>query len=203
MKLVGLTGGIASGKSTVGRMLRARGVDVIDADVLARDAVAPGTPGFAAVVARFGAGVVRDDGTLDRAALGRIVFADDEARRALNHIVHPEVARLAAEAFADVAARGAPVVVYEVPLLFENGLQAAMDVTMLVAVHDDVQLQRLLARDGCSEAEARARIRSQMPLEQKRKLATHVLENDGTVADLAHALRTVWRTISGDDVDFS
>jgi dephospho-CoA kinase len=203
MKLVGLTGGIASGKSTVGRMLAKAGVPVVDADVLAREAVAPGSDGLRAVVERFGTGVLAADGSLDRKALGAIIFHDVDARRDLNLIVHPRVAQLAVERLA--ALRESvhhEIAVYEVPLLFENGLEGMVDTTLLVAVSPEVQRARLMARDNAGPVDADARIASQMSLEEKRAKADHVLENDGTVDDTARRLAVVWRAISGRDVAF-
>jgi dephospho-CoA kinase len=199
MKLIGLTGGIASGKSTVGRLLQRAGVDVIDADVLAREAVAVGSVGLDAIRARFGDVVIAADGSLDRQALGAIVFADESARRDLNAIVHPEVARRAADRLASLRDRGVDVAVYEVPLLFENGLDAMMDATILVACPEDVQLQRLMARDGLSNDAAHARIASQMPLEEKRRRAGFVIENDGSLDALAAQTARVWREATGLD----
>ena len=197
MKLVGLTGGIASGKSTVGHMLRDAGVDVIDADVLAREAVAPGSVGLAAVHERFGDAVISSDGTLNRPILGALVFVDDGARRDLNGIVHPEVARLAAERLSALREAGATVAVYEVPLLFENGLDAVMDTTILVACPDDVQLARIMARDHLNEAQAKARVAAQMPLAQKRQRAAIVIENDGDLDQLLSRLRETWPLATG------
>jgi dephospho-CoA kinase len=197
MKLIGLTGGIASGKSTVGRLLRDSGVLVIDADVLARDAVAPGSEGLAAIRARFGDGVLDADGSLDRKALGAIVFGDDDARRALNAIVHPEVARLAAERLGALREAGHAVAVYEVPLLFENGLDAMMDATILVACPEDVQLQRVMARDGLDESAARSRVAAQMPLAEKRRRARVVIENDGSLDDLKARTAAAWADATG------
>jgi len=197
MKLVGLTGGIASGKSTVGRLLREAGVAVIDADVLAREAVAKGSAGLTAVVGRFGEGVLDDDGNLDRKKLGAIVFHDDAARRDLNAIVHPEVARLAMERLAALRDAGTDVAVYEVPLLFENGLDAMMDTTILVACPDDVQRARIMARDGLSDADARARTAAQMPLAEKRRRAKHVIENDADLATLRARTVEVFRGATG------
>lgn len=202
MKLIGLTGGIASGKSVVGRMLRAAGVPVIDADQLARDAVAPGSPGLERIVERFGDTMLLPDGALDRKKLGEVVFADDRARRDLNAIVHPRVAELAVERVAALRDAGAPVAVYEVPLLFENGLEGMMDATLLVAASDEVQHRRLMARDGIDDAAARARMNAQMPLAEKRRRATRVLENDGTLDELARQLRAAWRDLAGEDVSF-
>lgn len=203
MDLIGLTGGIASGKSTVARMLRNAGVDVIDADVLAREVVEPGTDGLREIAARFGDGVLQADGSLDRPALAQVVFGDDDARRALNGIVHPRVARAAAEHATALADAGRARAVYEVPLLFENGLDAAMAATILVAVPEDVQLARLMERDGLDEEAARARVAAQMPQAEKRARATYVIENGGPLAETAAQLRAAWRDLSGDDVAFA
>ncbi|MBI1946742.1 MAG: dephospho-CoA kinase [Deltaproteobacteria bacterium] len=203
MKLIGLTGGIASGKSVVARMLAAAGVPVVDADLLAREAVAQGSEGLRAVVARFGAGVVAPDGALDRGALAAVVFADPVARRELNAIVHPEVARLAAERLDALRCGGAPVAVYEVPLLFENDLEQAMDATLLVAAPEATQLARMATRDRLDDDAARARLAAQLPLAEKRRRATAVIENDGSLPELAARLRVAWRSVTGDDVAFA
>lgn len=197
MKLVGLTGGIASGKSTVGKMLRDAGIDVIDADVLARDAVTPGSAGLAAIHERFGDAVLSSDGSLNRPILGALVFVDDGARRDLNAIVHPEVARLAAERLSALREAGVDVAVYEVPLLFENGLDAVMDTTILVACPEEVQLTRVMARDGLSEVAARARVAAQMPLAEKRRRVGFVIENDSDIRRLAQQVRTTWLAATG------
>lgn len=171
---IGLTGGIASGKSTVGRLLAARGLPLLDADGYARDALAPGSPGAQAVLARYG--------TLDRAALGRLVFADAGERRWLEQLVHPLVrARFAAELERLAAA---PVVVLMIPLLFEAGLAGLCSEVWLVDCDEAQQLQRLMARNGLSAAEARARIAAQWPLARKRTLADVVLDNRGTAEQL-------------------
>lgn len=171
---IGLTGGIASGKSTVGRLLAARGLPLLDADGYARDALAPGSPGAQAVLARYG--------TLDRAALGRIVFADAAERQWLEQLVHPLVrARFAAELERLAAA---PVVVLMIPLLFEAGLAGLCSEVWLVDCDEAQQRQRLMARNGLSAAEARARIAAQWPLARKRTLADVVLDNRGTAEQL-------------------
>ncbi len=171
---IGLTGGIASGKSTVGRLLAARGLPLLDADGFAREALAPGSPGAQAVLARYG--------TLDRAALGRIVFADAAERQWLEQLVHPLVrARFAAELERLAAA---PVVVLMIPLLFEAGLEAFCSEIWLVDCNEEQQLQRLMARNGLSTAEAQARIAAQWPLARKRALANVVLDNRGTPEQL-------------------
>ena len=202
MRLIGLTGGIASGKSAVARLLRGAGVPVVDADVLAREAVAKGTEGLAHVVARFGEEMLLDDGDLDRKKLGVVVFHDEAARRDLNAIVHPRVAQLAVATLATLRDAGEQVAVYEVPLLFESGLQRMMDATLLVAAPVDVQRARLRARDGMGNEDADARIAAQMSLDEKRKRATAVVDNAGTLAELALSLRPAWLAVSGMDVAF-
>ncbi|MDP4808800.1 MAG: dephospho-CoA kinase [Cyanobium sp. MAG_160] len=180
---IGLTGGIASGKSSVGRLLAAQGLPLLDADVYAREALAPGSPGGQAVLERYGAGVRAPGGAIDRAALGQIVFSDGAERRWLEELVHPLVrARFAAELEALVAE---PLVVLVVPLLFEAGLEALCSEVWLVDCDERQQLQRLMARDGLGEADARARIAAQWPLARKRGLADVVLNNRGGPEQLA------------------
>jgi dephospho-CoA kinase len=188
--LVGLTGGIGSGKSLVAELLAAHGATIIDADVLAREAVAPGTPGLAAVRERFGTGVLRPDGSLDRAALGRIVFGDPIARRDLEAIIHPAV-RARAAALAAAAPEGA-VVVQVIPLLVETGQQGHFDQVVVVDVEPEVQLSRIVRRDGLSEAEARARLRAQASREARLAAAHVVLRNNGNRDDLAAAVDRLW-----------
>jgi dephospho-CoA kinase len=188
--LVGLTGGIGSGKSLVAELLAAHGATIIDADVLAREAVAPGTPGPAAVRERFGTGVLRPDGSLDRAALGRIVFGDPIARRDLEAIIHPAV-RARAAALAAAAPEGA-VVVQVIPLLVETGQQGHFDQVVVVDVEPEVQLSRIVRRDGLSEAEARARLRAQASREARLAAAHVVLRNNGNRDDLAAAVDRLW-----------
>ena len=180
---IGLTGGIASGKSSVGRLLAARCLPLLDADVYAREALAPGSPGAQAVLARYGAGVQAPGGEIDRAALGRIVFGNGAERQWLEQLVHPLVrARFAAELQELVAE---PLVVLVVPLLFEAGLETLCSEVWLVDCDERQQLQRLMARDGLGEADARARIAAQWPLARKRGLADVVLNNRGGPEQLA------------------
>ncbi len=193
MKRIGLTGGIASGKSTVARMLAERGVPVIDADALARVVVAPGSPGLSEIAARWPA-VVRE-GVLDRKALGAIVFADSDERRALEAITHPRIREESARRLREAEASGAPVAVYEAALLFENDLDRGMDASILVALEPALQIERLQARDGVSEADAAARIRAQMPVDAKRARATYVIENDGDLEALRRRVDEVWTAI--------
>jgi dephospho-CoA kinase len=201
MLLVGLTGGIASGKSTVGRMLARAGIPLVDADALAREAVLPGTAALGSIVERFGPEVLLADGSLDRKKLGAIAFVNADARHDLNAIVHPRVSALALESLAVLSHHA--VVVYEVPLLFENQLEGMMGKTLLVAVAPKVQRARLMARDGSSAAEADARIGAQMPLQDKRTRADVVIDNDGTLEELATKLASAWRAVTGEDVAFA
>lgn len=181
MRRVALTGGIATGKSTVAAALARRGVPVVDADRLARDAVEPGSPGLRALVARFGPGVLDAAGALDRAALGRRVFADTDARRDLERIVHPHVRAGVAAFFAASAAR--PAAVAEIPLVYETGWFRDFDVVVVVACHPRIQIERLRARDGWSAAEAAARLAAQWPIGDKARLADRVIRSDGPLAD--------------------
>ncbi len=180
--LFGLTGGVASGKSTVAKRLHDRGVTVIDADDLARRVVEPGRPALTEIVAAFGPSVV-PDGALDRSTLGNIVFGDPAARARLNAIVHPRVAALLAEEL--TALTPAPgqirLVCYEVPLLFENGLDAWLRPTVLVACDEETQVERAMARNGWTREHALSRIAAQMPLAEKRRRADFVIENDATL----------------------
>lgn len=179
LHLFGLTGGIGSGKSTVARRFRDRGLPVIDADELAREAVTKGSPGLTDVVRRFGADVLDPGGNLDRKKLATRVFADDEARRALNAITHPRVAALSAERVQALEASGEPLACYEVPLLFEAGLDAVLSPVVVVAAPLDVQVARAVDRDGGSPEDVVARIRAQLPLDEKVRRATFVIDNSG------------------------
>lgn len=184
MHLFGLTGGIASGKSTVAARLRARGVPVIDADQLARDAVARGTAGLAEVVKVFGSGVLAPDGSLDRKKLAAEVFTDDAKRKTLNGIVHPIVTTLTFKRAAELRDEGRALACYEAALIVENGVADAFRPLVLVSAPEEAQIARATARDALSEAEVRGRIRAQMPLAEKVRTADFVIENAGTLADL-------------------
>lgn len=179
MRRVGLTGGIATGKSYVASRFLAAGVPVIDADVLARDAVAPGSAGLAAVVERFGRVVLTSDGTLDRARLGDIVFRDQAARRDLEAIVHPFVRR-EIESFFERVPPDVPFAVADIPLLYETGRQRQFDRVVVVACGRETQLTRVMARDGVTHEEAEHRIAAQLPIDAKVTLADHVIRTDGT-----------------------
>jgi dephospho-CoA kinase len=197
VKTYGLTGGIASGKSAVATLLRRAGIDVVDADALAREVVEKGSEGLAEIREVFGQGMLQEDGSLNRPALGARVFGDPAARKKLEAITHPRIAALAAQRLADLAEKGRPVAVYEVPLLFENNLDGLMAGTLLVACSPEVQEARIVKRDGLSQQEARARISAQMPLEEKRARATVVLENEGSLAELEAALPQAWLELTG------
>ncbi len=192
---LGLTGNIASGKSTVARQLEQLGATVIDADTLAREAVEPGTAGYEAVIAHFGPGVVQPNGALDRAELRRVVFNDPLERRALNAIIHPEVGRLRETALAEAAERGDAVVISDIPLLFEVGLEPLFDGVILVDAPVAVRRARLIGDRGLPSAEADAMIAAQWPSEKKRAAATWVIDNDGSRAQLEARVAALWDTI--------
>jgi dephospho-CoA kinase len=177
-----LTGGIATGKSYCMSRFAARGVPVIDADVLARDAVADGSPGLAAVVSRFGPDVLHSDGSLDRPALARLIFADRTARADLEAIVHPHVYRRVRDWFARLPLQ-TPVAIADIPLLFETGHQHEFDRVIVAACEPPTQLSRLMTRNGLAEHEARARLAAQWPIEEKTARADYVIRTDGPFAD--------------------
>ena len=185
LHVFGLTGGIGSGKSTAAALFRERGVPVVDADELAREAVAPGSPGLAEVLAAFGPQIVAADGNLDRKQLGALVFADAEARKRLNAITHPIVRRLSQERFLALDQQGITLAGYDVPLLFEVGLDAVLRPIVVVTARESTQLERIVARDGISEQAARERIAAQLPLADKQKRADYVLYNNGSPEALA------------------
>ena len=187
---VGLTGGIGSGKSEVSRRLASYGAVVIDADAAAREAVAPGTPGLAEVVAEFGQDVLRSDGTLDRDRLGQLVFADDSLRMKLNAIIHPRVAARMSEL--ERAAAGAPVIVHDVPLLAENHLAGGFDEVVVVDVAPRIQLERLARERGMPKAQAEARMRAQASREDRLAIATIVVDNSGSLAELDREVGELW-----------
>jgi dephospho-CoA kinase len=192
--LVGLTGGIGSGKSTVARMLELRGAVVFDADALARQAVEPGTPGHDAVVERFGANVLGPGGELDREALASIVFADPAARRDLEAIVHPEVRRLFAEG-CEAYRDDDVVVVFSAPLLVETGMHTAFEVLVVVSIPVETQMERLLRDRAMREDSIRARIAAQAPLEEKAAVADVIVDNEGTLEELEGQVDRLWNDL--------
>lgn len=178
--LAGLTGGIATGKSTVSEMLRRRGSVIIDADVLAREVVEPGEPALAQIVEEFGPDVLQSDGRLDRKKLGAVVFADAAKRKRLEAITHPAIRERFARHLAELVAQGFDgVVFFDAPVLIESGNYQTMDRLVVVAAGEDTQVERLMARDGIDRDAAMLRIRSQMPVAEKVKVADHVVWNDG------------------------
>jgi dephospho-CoA kinase len=194
---VGLTGNVASGKSSVARVWRGLGATVIDADLLAREAVAPGTPGLRRIVEAWGEAVLDADGALDRAAMREIVFRDETARQRLEAIVHPEVARLRDSAVAAAARAGESIVVADVPLLFEAGLEHEFDLIVLVDAPESTRLARMVRDRGMDEDAAGRIIAAQMPSERKRAASTIIIENDGSRDDLEAAARDAWARILG------
>jgi len=195
-KIIGLTGGIASGKSAVADALRARGAAIVDADLVARQVVEPGQPALADLVARFGSQILGADGRLDRKALGERVFADPAARADLNRITHPRIAAASQAEIARHVQHGAPVVFYEAALLVENRAHEWLDAVIVVAAPPDVQKVRLMARDGLDEAAALARLAAQLPLEDKLKVATWVIDNHGDRVALAAQIDALWRDLA-------
>jgi dephospho-CoA kinase len=197
--LVGLTGSIATGKSTVSRMFAHLGARVVDADLLAREVVMPGQPAYVKIVEEFGPGVVQEDGSIDRKALGAIVFADPARRKRLEEITHPAIGArqqrilsvLDEEAFEGV-------VIWDAALLYESGGAATMDRVVVVSTDAETERQRLMERDGMSDADARARIASQMPVAEKAKLAHHVIDNSGPRAETERQVRAVYGALLAD-----
>lgn len=194
IRRIGLTGGIATGKSYVAGKIREAGVPMVDADVLSREVVAPGTPGLAAVRRRFGPDAVRRDGTMDRVRIAQIVFKDKRARLDLEAIVHPAVQKAIDEFFATLPKR-TPFAIADIPLLFETGRENQFNAVVVVACPRELQLQRLMERNKLSKEDAERRLNAQLPIEQKVKKATHVIRTDGTfeqtdaqVADLIKKL---------------
>lgn len=194
MLLVGLTGGIGSGKSTVAAMLVARGAAVVDADQIARDVVAPETPAFRRVVERFGCEVVAPDGTLDRARLAGVVFADDRARDDLNAIVHPEVMRVIEARVEELKATDS-VVVLDVPLLVEVGGAGGLDLVVVVEAREETRVERLARDRGMTSEDVRARIAAQASSRERRALADVVIENDAGEDELRASVDELWELL--------
>ncbi len=195
MLKVALTGNIAAGKSAVAELFRRWGATVLDADAIVREVQEPGTPVLRRIAERFGRGILRPDGSLDRPALRRIVMADAEARGELERIVHPAVHARRAELEAEAEARGDGIVVSDIPLLFESGDPRRFDAVVLVDAPEPVRLRRLMQHRGLSEAEAREMIRAQLPAAAKRAGSDFVIENDGDLAALERAASAVWRAL--------
>ena len=191
MKLIGLTGGIASGKTAAAAILRRLGAAVIDADELSREVVQPGEEAWKEIIAAFSPAVLQQDKTLDRKKLRKLVFDDPAARKKLEAIIHPKVRALAEKKIRELQAAGNEIIVYEVPLLFEGQLQLWLRPVILIACSTATQKQRLKQRDGLTDEQAQQHLNAQMSLEQKRRLADYVVENNGSLDDLEQQVKTV------------
>lgn len=198
VRVIGLTGGIASGKSSIASYLELRGALVIDADQLSREAVAPGSPALEEIAKVFGDDILLADGQLDRKRLGALVFADQIKRRQLEQILHPEIKRLAEERIAAAAAEGRRLVFYMAPLLIEAGATDRVDEIWVVTVSPEIQLARLMARDGISVEEAGRIIASQMPLAEKERHGRIVIDNSGTPEQTRQLLDEIWSKEAGE-----
>nr|WP_198409762.1 dephospho-CoA kinase [Limnochorda pilosa] len=201
VRVLGVTGGVATGKSLVARFLEELGAAVVDADQLAREVVEPGEPALEEIRQVFGPGVLTPEGRLDRKALARRVFSDEGARRRLEAIIHPRVRRRMEEAVARLREAGAPLIVLEIPLLFEGGepVRRLVDRVLVVTAPEAVQLERLRQRNGLTEAEARARMAAQMPLEEKVRRADYVVDNGGTPEETRRQVQRVWEAMRRED----
>ncbi|RUR00688.1 dephospho-CoA kinase [Labedella endophytica] len=197
MRVIALTGGIASGKSTISRRLASLGASVVDADLLSREAVATGSPGLAQVAERFGPSVLAPDGSLDRAALGAIVFADESARLDLNGIVHPEVRRLAAARLAEIG-RSDPhaIAVYDVPLLVETGVDHDFDLVVVADADADTRTERLISRRGLDPEEARRRVAAQASDGERRRVADVLIDTTGTLEHTDEQVDALWHDLT-------
>lgn len=189
---IGLTGGIASGKSTVLTYFKDKGIPYIDADIVAREVVEPGTEGLKAIVEAFGANVLHDDGTLNREALGAIVFHNEEKRRQLNNCLKKHIRNRIMELTAHYESNGTAVLIYDIPLLIEGEWYTMMDEVWLVYVNEPTQIDRLMSRNGYTKEDALARINSQMRLDDKRTYADIIIDNNGTPCDLLARLNSIW-----------
>lgn len=190
---IGLTGGIACGKSTVAAMLVRRGALLVDADRIAREVVEPGTPVLAQVIERFGADLLQEDGSLNRKKLGERIFGDPEARRDLEQLLHPPIRATMRERMRAYQSEFPDrLVVVDIPLLYESGLQSMVEQVMVVYVPREVQLTRLIARDGLSPEQAEQRLQSQMPIEEKRRLADILIDNTGSLEETEKQIDAFW-----------
>ena len=189
---IGLTGGIASGKSTVLTYFKDKGIPCIDADIVAREVVEPGTEGLQAIVDTFGSNVLHDDGTLNRETLGAIVFHNEEKRQLLNGCLKIHIRNRILELTSQYEKANTPVLIYDIPLLIEGEWYAMMDEVWLVYVNERTQIERLMSRNGYTKEDALARINSQMRLDDKRSYADVLIDNNGTLFDLTAQLNTIW-----------
>lgn len=192
IRVIGLTGGVATGKSSVALFFAERGVPVIDADQIARDAVLPGTPALKQIISLFGREVLTQDGVLDRRRLGELIFSDIEKRRQLEGILHPEIRRRAEERIALAAESGHQRLIYMAPLLIEAGATDRVDTVWVVTVRPEIQLERLMRRDGINREQAQRIVDSQMPLAEKERCGSIVIDNSGSEAQTRMILESVW-----------
>ncbi|MFQ5418333.1 MAG: dephospho-CoA kinase [Myxococcota bacterium] len=201
-KIIGLSGGIGSGKSTVAALLARQGAEVIDADAIVHELQEPGSPVLAELALAFGQSILHADGALDRGALGDIAFRDPEARARLGAILHPKVGVEMARRTSRARDAGAPLVVLDIPLLFEGraagggGAPLGIDATVLVYVPEALQIERQMKRDGCDRDEALRRIRAQLPIEEKKALADHVIDNSGSLDATEARVRALYRELT-------
>jgi len=200
VKVIGLTGGIATGKSTVASMLRGLGAKVIDADELAREVVKPDQEAWREIVEAFGSEILRQDRTLNREKLRKIVFADKRARKRLDSITHPRIRALAQERIEKLAAESVDIIIYEAPLLFENRVHLWLRPVILVTSDSETQKRRLRERDRLSESEIGHHLEAQMPLEEKTKLADFVIDNSGDLEELQSQVQKIWEKIQQTEI---
>ena len=196
MKVFGLTGGIACGKGTVGRMLAELGAAMIDADEIGHEVIAPGKPAWHEVVEFFGKSILRPDTTIDRKKLGEIVFADGDARQKLNAITHPRIVEEIQARLAELARSGCEIAIVEAALLGKSEAAGWFEGLIVVYASPNVQVRRLINRDGLSEGEARRRIEAQTPIEEKKKLADYVIDNSGSVEQTREQVETLWQKLT-------
>lgn len=197
MKIIGLTGGIASGKSTVSKVLKDLGATIIDMDLIAREIVKPGLPAWQEIVQFFGNEILRQDGEINRPALAAQVFGNEAARRRLNEITHPRLIKETQKRLEEIRHRENAVAVIDAPLLIEAGMTDLVDEVWLVAIPQELQVLRLMERDGISQAEAKKRIDSQMPLEEKKKFAHYIIDTKGSMQDTVKQVLDLWENQIG------
>jgi dephospho-CoA kinase len=202
MKLFGLTGGIASGKSIVEKMFRRAGIPVIDADDLSREVTRPHSEGLAKVLSQFGQHLALPDGSLNRKALANLIFEDEAARARLEAIVHPLIANAMQEHISQLTQKDHDTCVYCAPLIFEKNMQGLFEAVILIVCDEKTQIDRLMRRDHLTELEAKLRLDAQMPLIEKQKLTPYQLDNNGTHAHTAEQLEALWRKLTGGKVSF-
>ena len=199
VRIYGLTGGIASGKSSVALVFRKLGASIIDADQLARELVQPGSAALMDIVKRFGKEVLHSDGSLDRQKLGAVIFADAQARQALNQITHPRIAAAGQEALRALALEGETLAIYEAALIVENGLHESMNGLIVVSLPVPAQLERLQAREGIDREAAELRMASQLPMAEKLKVATYVIDNSGSPLETERQVASLWKRLQAED----